>query len=219
VLAETSTEPVPLVLASEESHGYLTTTGLRDKDGASGGYIIAHLHALARSSGRTLWDYLMDAFDRVGVHIEYGRSLVLLGADGAQTIKAVMRSLRDRPLRHIGSEPVLHRSDFLIDGVSGELTEGERASRDVLQFGSENYRVVVRPSGTEAKLKYYFDYAEPVMSGNEPAARRYPEADARVRADCSALYAELARRAGFELSAAALELPDVMPVSEKAAQG
>ncbi len=83
-----------LVLASEESHGYLTTTSMRDKDAASGGYIIAHLHALMRSSGRTLWDYLMEVFAAVGVHIEHGRSLVLLGADGAETIKSVMRSLR-----------------------------------------------------------------------------------------------------------------------------
>ena len=83
-----------LVLASEESHGYLTTTSMRDKDAASGGYIIAHLHALMRGSGRTLWDYLMEAFAEVGVHIEHGRSLVLLGADGAETIKSVRRSLR-----------------------------------------------------------------------------------------------------------------------------
>ncbi len=218
-LEESSTQPVPLVLASEESHGYLTTTDLRDKDAASGAYIIAHLHVLMRSSGRTLWDYLMDVFDRVGVHIEYGRSLVLLGADGAETIKEVMRSLRERPLQHIGTEPVISRSDFLIDGVTGQLTEGEKASRNVLQFASDHYRIVVRPSGTEAKLKYYFDYAEPVMAGGVPAARRYAQADASVRADGSAVYADLARRAGYELSAAALELPDVMPVSEKATRG
>jgi phosphoglucomutase len=219
VLEESSSEPVPLVLASEESHGYLTTTALRDKDAASGAFIIAHLHARLRGAGRTLWDYLMDGFDRVGVHVELGRSLVLLGADGAQTIKAVMRSLRDRPLQQIGSEPVLSHSDFLVDGVTGQLTEGEKASRDVLQFASEHYRVVVRPSGTEAKLKYYFDYAEPVMAGGAPAAYRYAEVEPVVRADCSAVYADLARRAGYELSAAALDLPDVMPVSEKAARG
>jgi phosphoglucomutase len=219
VLEESSSKPVPLVLASEESHGYLTTTALRDKDAASGAFIIAHLHARLRAAGRTLWDYLMDAFDRVGVHVELGRSLVLLGADGAQTIKAVMRSLRERPLQQIGSEPVLSHSDFLVDGVAGQLTEGEKASRDVLQFASEHYRVVVRPSGTEAKLKYYFDYAEPVMAGGVPAADRYAEVEPVVRADCAAVYADLARRAGYELSAAALDLPDVMPVSEKAARG
>jgi phosphoglucomutase len=218
VLEDSSSEPVPLVLASEESHGYLTTTSLRDKDAASGAYIVAHLHALLRGAGRTLWDYLMDVFDRVGVHIEYGRSLVLLGADGAETIKSVMRSLREHPLLHIGSERVQRRSDFLVDGVTAELTEGEKASRDVLEFATERYRVVVRPSGTEAKLKYYFDFAEPVLSGGERASQRFPHVDASVRADCSALYAELARRAGYELSAAALELPDVMPVSEKAAR-
>jgi len=207
-----------LVLASEESHGYLTTTQLRDKDAASGGYLIAHLHALMRSRGQTLWDYLMQVFDDTGVHIEHGRSLVLLGADGAQTIRAVMRSLREQPLAMIGSEPVTGRQDFLVDGVTGTLTEGEKSARDVLEFGSEHYRVVIRPSGTEAKLKYYFDYREqPAAPGS--SAERYLRAEAGVRADCTAVYADLARRAGFELSAAALELPDVLPVQEKAARG
>jgi phosphoglucomutase/phosphomannomutase len=215
VLEDSATGPVPLVLASEESHGYLTTTDLRDKDAASGGFIIAHLHALMRGSGRTLWDYLMQVYAATGVHIEHGRSLVLLGADGAEKIKAVMRSLRSQPLERLGSEPVKVRHDFLVDGTDGPLTEGEKSSRDVLELISEHYRIVVRPSGTEAKLKYYFDYAEPPRPA---AATRYAELEPVVRADCSAVYADLARRAGYELSAEALELPDVMPVQEKAAR-
>jgi phosphoglucomutase len=212
---EEAAGPVELVLASEESHGYLTTTDLRDKDAASGAYLIAHLHALMRSSGRTLWDYLMQVFDATGVYIELGRSLVLLGADGAETIRAVMRSLRRHPLERLGREPVISRQDFLVDGTSGPLTEGEKASRDVLELTTEHYRMVVRPSGTEAKLKYYFDYREkPGASG--PAADRFAELEPLVRADCSAVYADLARRAGYELSAAALDLPDVLPMQEKA---
>ncbi|HUA40826.1 MAG TPA: hypothetical protein VMA32_04650 [Streptosporangiaceae bacterium] len=223
VLEAAGDGPVPLVLASEESHGYLTTTDLRDKDAASGAYIVAHLHALMRSTGRTLWDYLMQVYAATGVHIEHGRSLVMLGADGAEMIKAVMRSMRAEPLQVLGSEPVTVRHDFLVDGTGGaELTEGERASRDVLELISEHYRIVVRPSGTEAKLKYYYDYAEGPLPGagagasGTPVADRYAALEATVKADCSAVYAELARRAGYELSAGALELPDVMPVQEKA---
>jgi phosphomannomutase len=144
---------------------------------------------------------------------------VLLGAQGAETIRAVMRSLREQPLEHLGGEPVTVRHDFLVDGTDGPLTEGEKASRDVLELISDHYRIVVRPSGTEAKLKYYFDYAEPVGAGGSAAEQRYGEVEPAVRAECSAVYADLARRAGYELSAAALELPDVMPVPEKAAEG
>ncbi|MGO8959867.1 MAG: hypothetical protein ACLQFR_21230 [Streptosporangiaceae bacterium] len=226
-LAEQAGARADLVLASEESHGYLTTTELRDKDAASGAYIIAHLHALLHSLGRTLWDYLMEAFAATGVHIELGRSLVLLGADGAETIRSVMQSLRERPLESLGGEPVLVRHDFLVDGTDGPLTEGEKAARDVLELISEHYRIVVRPSGTEAKLKYYFDYREdPLASGEagDPyaagaveaaATSRFAQLEPVVRAHCSAVYADLANRAGYELSAAALELPDVMPVQDK----
>ena len=219
-MEEASSAPVELVLASEESHGYLTTTDLRDKDAASGAYIIAHLHALLRRSGRTVWDYLMDVYDAVGVHIEHGRSLVLLGADGAQKIQAVMASLRADPLQRLGSEPVSVRRDFLVDGAEGTLTAGEKVSRDVLELSSEHYRIVVRASGTEAKLKYYFDYREPPQDGSHgsgsSAQARFAQVEPSVWADCSAVYADLARRAGYELSAAALNLPDVMPVQEKA---
>jgi phosphoglucomutase len=215
--AEAAGELPDLVLASEESHGYLTTTALRDKDAAAGAFLVAHLHALMHAAGRTLWDYLMQVFDATGVHIEYGRSLVLLGADGAQTIRAVMRSLREDPLLSLGREPVTGRQDFLVAGL---LTEGEKASRDVLELTSEHYRLVVRPSGTEAKLKYYFDYREAPGTGGSPgtsnAAERYAELEPLARADCSRVYAELARRAGFDLSAAALDLPDVLPMQEKA---
>ncbi len=226
-LAEQEGNGATLVLASEESHGYLTTTDLRDKDAASGAYIIAHLHSLLDSSGWTLWDYLMQVFEATGVHIEHGRSLVLLGADGAETIRSVMRSLRARPLDSLGGEPVLVRHDFLVDGTDGPLTEGERAARDVLELSSEHYRIVVRPSGTEAKLKYYFDYREGPLAkdpaGNPNAggaiaaaeASRFAQLEPVVRAHCSAVYADLARRAGYELSDAALELPDVMPVQDK----
>jgi phosphomannomutase len=218
-LAEQAGAGAELVLASEESHGYLTTTELRDKDAASAAYMVAHLHALLRGSGRTLWDYLMEAFAATGVHIEHGRSLVLLGADGAEKIRSVMRSLRDRPLERLGSEPVLSRRDFLVDGTTGPLTEGEKAARDVLELGSAHYRIVIRASGTEAKLKYYFDYREEPAHGDGGAAgARYAELAPLVWADSSAVYAELARRAGYELSAAALELPDVMPVPDKVGQ-
>ena len=80
----------------------------------------------------------------------------------------------------------------------------------------EHYRVVIRPSGTEAKLKYYFDYRE-APNQNIDTADRYRTIEPVVWSACSRLYSDLAIRVGYQLSDGALELPDVMPVPEKAA--
>ncbi len=88
----------------------------------------------------------------------------------------------------------------------------------MLELISEHYRIVVRASGTEAKLKYYFDFREEPAGGSrrDRRLRGTAELEPVVWADCAAVYADLARRAGYELSERALELPDVMPVQEKA---
>ena len=65
-----------LILAAEESHGYLTTARIRDKDAASAAFMIAHLHEKMQRLDKSLWDYLMTVYEATGVHVEYGRSLV-----------------------------------------------------------------------------------------------------------------------------------------------
>jgi phosphoglucomutase/phosphomannomutase len=213
-----STEQGPsvrLVLAAEESHGYLTTDRLRDKDAASAAYIVAHIHNQMRHSGHTVWDYLMRIYERIGIHIELGRYLILPGAQGADAIASVMRSLREDPIRVLGGETVVAFRDFW-KNATGSMTEGEKVSKNVLEMATEHYRMVVRPSGTEAKLKYYFDYHERLP---EPGRTRefYEEREGTARRACSLVYADLAQRAGYTLSSAALELPDTMTLQEKAA--
>lgn len=207
--------PIRLVLAAEESHGYLTTDRLRDKDAASAAYIVAHIHTQMRHSGLTLWDYLMRIFERIGIHIELGRYLILPGAQGAETIASVMRSLREDPIHMLGGEAVTAFRDYW-KIASGSMTAGEKASKNVLEMTTEHYRMVVRPSGTEAKLKYYFDYHERLPESGH-IREFYEEREGIAGRACSLVYADLAQRAGYALSSAALELPDIMTLQEKAA--
>lgn len=207
-----------LILAAEESHGYLTTASLRDKDAASAAFIMAHLHAEMRWAGLTLWDYLMRIYERIGVYIEQGRYLVLPGAQGAETIAALMESLRTSPIMALGGEQGISHRDYRMSSATKPMTEGEKASRNVLELITEHYRLVVRPSGTEAKLKYYFDYHEdPTTTGS--ASESYDTTEDKAKRACSEIYGDLAKRAGYELSKEALELPDVMTLAAKAQYG
>jgi phosphoglucomutase len=211
----TDHSPRKLILAAEESHGYLTTDRIRDKDAASAAFIIAYLHLEMQQQGKTLWDYLMRVYEDVGVHVEFGRSLVFPGAEGASAIKVMMRSLREDPPSKLGGERLINIRDYLDEKPIATSTRGERAAFDVLEISSDHYRAVIRPSGTEAKLKYYFDYHEaPIEDTN--VADRYQTVEPLVWSACSMLYSDLATRSGYPLSESALELPDVMPVPTKA---
>jgi phosphoglucomutase len=203
-----------LILAAEESHGYLTTDRIRDKDAASGAFLIAYLHQTLHRRGETLWDYLMKVYQETGIHIEFGRSLVFPGAQGAASIETMMRSLRQEMPTTLGGETVLTAKDYLLAKPVGASTEGERAAYNIIEVASEHYRAVIRPSGTEAKLKYYFDYRE-APSETYSTADRYRIMEPVVWTACKALYSDLATRAGYRLSESALELPDVISVPDK----
>jgi phosphomannomutase len=203
-----------LAFAAEESHGYLTSDELRDKDAASAAPVIAHLHVVETSRGRDLWSYLMGIYDTVGVHVEFGRSLVFPGAEGAVTIDRMMESLRAAPPTHVGGEPVSAVRDRLSEDYGPIRSEGERSARNLLEVETGSYRVVVRPSGTEAKLKYYFNFRERDRGGGS-ALERYAVREGQVRAACDDLYRDLALRVGLDLPQEAIDLPDVLPVDEK----
>lgn len=201
------------VFAAEESHGYLTTDLLRDKDAASAAFILAHLHCNAAESGTTLWDYLLKIYSEIGVHAEIGRSLVFLGADGAAKIDSLMVSLRSRPIERLGAQPVRFVNDFLETEFGPIRSNGEASARDLLEISTEHFRVVVRPSGTEPKLKYYFDY---VGDNASQGGNDHDQALATVAHAAASLYKELAERAGYIISEAGLAESDTIPVSEKA---
>jgi phosphoglucomutase len=207
-----------LILAAEESHGFLTTTRIHDKDAASAAFIVAHLHVEMQRRGKTLWDYLMEVYARTGVHVEFGRSLGFPGAEGAGAIRTMMSSLRDHVPPSLGGEPIVSTKDYLDLKPTESSTQGERAAFDIVEIASEHYRVVIRPSGTEAKLKYYFDYHE-APDRRVRTADRYESVEQVVWSACRTLYSNLAARAGYRLTESALDLPDVMPVPEKAEKG
>ncbi len=131
------------VFGYEEALGYLVGDVVRDKDGISAAMILAELTALAKSEGVSLQDRLDDLARAYGLHATDQWSVRLEGAEGQARIASVMAALRDDP-----------------PGVRAEPEGLPPADIVMLRIGDD--RVVVRPSGTEPKLKMYFEVVIPV---------------------------------------------------------
>src|SRR5262249_4100381 len=134
---------------------------VRDKDGISAGVLFAELAALCRERRTTVYDRLLDLYRDVGYYASAQISVTLPGNEGAARITRFMSEVRQAPPESIAGRGVLERRDYALGqrvahGGSAENIALPRS--DVLAFELEGEtRIVVRPSGTEAKLKVYLD--------------------------------------------------------------
>jgi phosphoglucomutase len=155
---------------TEESYGYLIGNHTRDKDGIVAACAVAEMTAHAKSHGRTLIDELHELYRQHGVHFEWTKSVTLPGIAGAEKIKAILNAIRANPPRVIAGRDVTRFSRL----DTGEVFEnGRPAGRldlpasDVFLFDlRDGSRVIVRPSGTEPKIKFYFFLCDPTRRGN-----------------------------------------------------
>jgi len=169
-----------LVLGYEEALGYAVFDGVRDKDGISAALVIAQLAAHERQAGRTLADRLEAIAARFGRHATAPIALELTGAGGREAMRGIIARVRERPPAALLGRP-LTCVDDVATGVrrhaDGREEPLELPRSDVLVLRAEGARVVIRPSGTEPKLKVYL---EVVVDGDRRAAA---DALARLRAE------------------------------------
>ena len=152
------------VFGYEEALGYAVGDVVRDKDGIGAALAMLRLAEGAKSTGRSVLD-VYDDLERVhGVHLT--SQLTLRTADQAQ----VMSRLRSAPPDALGGEPVQGRTDLARDAAGG--APGAPVPRaDVLIYRLAGGRVVLRPSGTEPKIKCYIEIVEPLAGRSLAAAR------------------------------------------------
>ena len=152
------------VFGYEEALGYAVGDVVRDKDGFGAALAMLRLAEGAKSTGRSVLD-VYDDLERVhGVHLT--SQLTLRTADQAQ----VMSRLRSAPPDALGGEPVQGRTDLARDAAGG--APGAPVPRaDVLIYRLAGGRVVLRPSGTEPKIKCYIEIVEPLAGRSLAAAR------------------------------------------------
>lgn len=149
------------LLGFEESYGYLKGTYARDKDAVVASMLITEMTAYYKAQGKTLFDALASLYDRYGYCFECTRELEMPGIDGPAKMAALMDTLRKNPPAMFGEKRVTRIGDYLA-GIIRALATGETAptglpQSNVLSFTLENGDViVVRPSGTEPKVKFYY---------------------------------------------------------------
>lgn len=148
----------------EEALGYCVGDLVRDKDGITAALFVADLGARLKADGQTLLDRLDEIFTTHGVHVTRQRSIRLAGSDWLARVTAAMAALRADPPPSVAGRSVLEIEDLL---------EAKRLpSSDVLIFTLAGARLVVRPSGTEPKIKCYAEAVIPVAQIGEVARAR-----------------------------------------------
>ena len=189
--------PGDFLVGFEEALGYSVGDVVRDKDGVSAALQILDLASWCKAQGRTLRQHLADLYRRYGYAASAQVSVKMPGSDGAAEIQATMARLRAAPPKTLGGLAVLRIRD-IDQGEARDLTTGAVTPIDlprsiVLAFDlAEGCRVLARPSGTEPKIKFYFEAILPVPAGATLAS---VAADADVR--IAALRADLLAQAGL----------------------
>ena len=148
------------LLGFEESYGYLKGTYARDKDAVVASLLVTEMAAYYRSRGMTLADALSSLYERYGSFEEAVMSIAMPGANGKEKMNALMSGIRENAPKSIAGEDVITVRDYLkgtiTDTVSGSSEETGLPASNVLYYTTENCVLVIRPSGTEPKVKLYF---------------------------------------------------------------
>ena len=149
-----------VIMSYEESYGYMLGDYVRDKDAVTASMVITEMAAWYAAQGMTLYDALQSLYEKYGWYGEKTHNLVMPGLDGLEKMASLMQSLRENPPAEIAGTKVVVRKDYtdgsVIDCLSGAVSQMELRGSNVLRFElSDGTTILVRPSGTEPKIKVY----------------------------------------------------------------
>lgn len=149
------------VFGLEESYGCLAGTYARDKDACVAVMMLCEVASYYKKQGKTLWDAMLDLYEKYGYYREGLETVTLKGISGAEEIQKRMKDSRENPPKEFAGYEVLAVRDYLTDErkdmKTGEVTKTGLPTSNVLYYElSDDAWCCVRPSGTEPKIKYYF---------------------------------------------------------------
>ncbi len=145
----------------EESYGCLIGTYARDKDAIVATMALCEAAAYYKTKGKTLWDAMVDMYDKYGYYKDDIQSITLKGIEGLQKIQEILETLRKNPPLEVGGYKVLkvrdYQADTIKDVATGDVTQTGLPTSNVLYYDlTDDAWLCVRPSGTEPKVKFYY---------------------------------------------------------------
>lgn len=149
------------ILGFEESYGYLVGTEVRDKDAVVATLIICEMAAYYRSIGSSVYKALQEIYQKFGFYLNKVDSYTFEGLRGMDKMKEIMSALRANPLMKLGDYEVEAREDYKTlvhkDEKTGRVTDIKLPSSNILVYILQGgHQVIIRPSGTEPKIKVYY---------------------------------------------------------------
>lgn len=143
----------------EESYGYLIGDFARDKDAVQAALLATEVCAYYKKQGKSLYEGLMQVFEKYGYYLEGLRSLTLKGKEGAEQIQRILASFRAEPITNLGGLQIATSEDYQI-GIRVTSNGEEKIdlpNSNVLKYTfTDGSWICLRPSGTEPKVKFYF---------------------------------------------------------------
>jgi phosphoglucomutase/phosphomannomutase len=213
--------PESFIMGGEESHGFMLTQLVRDKDAAPAALLLAEYNACVVAEGRCLSDELDRLYATHGYMANRLFTTVMTGAAGLARMRAIQTSLRATPPESVAGVAVTSCIDLADEACwLGPLRSGtDAAARNVLSMTLEGgVRITVRPSGTEPKTKLYVE-----VPGTTPAVPMEAAQLDRERSRCDALAERLGRdferlmldRVGIHLAGPATQLSGMLGIEHK----
>ena len=149
-----------VIMSYEESYGYMLGDYVRDKDAVTASLLLTEMAAWYACQGMTLYDAIQALYKKYGWYGEKTHNLVMPGLDGLAKMAALMKSFRADPPQEIAGVKVVCRKDYadgtVVDCESGKTSTMELSGSNVLRYElADGTHILVRPSGTEPKIKIY----------------------------------------------------------------
>ena len=149
-----------VIFSYEESYGYMLGDYVRDKDAVTASMALSEMAAWYAGQGMTLYDALQKCYEKYGFYGERTMNLVMPGLDGLKKMADLMANLREKPPVEIAGVAVAQQKDYkdgsVVDVADGSKTTMELSGSNVLRYEmADGTSLIVRPSGTEPKVKVY----------------------------------------------------------------